>query len=402
MKVDWRSLAAVLKAHARSGDVIIAGQVWSGASMAYYLHDLPPGVRFMGLFDVKGAGSELQKARAGWLISSGPGYNAVRDWMCRYPIVASSELEDLRVHFAPALSDFVLRHSNADELRAASYAAGDDVLLDVGDRDDLLLGGKWGTREGAPGDRFRWALEREVSITFPIRSAKARPITVTAMPVTHPNLGPQQMTLSLNGGVVGAVTMHGFLADYTLMAPAQLWRDGLNVLTITFSRATTPASLIPGSTDQRTLAAAMHHIVIGDASHARPPVEIPRLASASLLALRCASLDPRTNFDRRRYNRAGVEALLARLGFDPAEAWPQVAAGEYTIEQIANTTALDNSCTDAATFIERAFAALLARPPNSVERRDLAARMRTGTTRTKIVDLILHDDGFKESVSRSF
>ena len=400
MKVDWRSLAAALKAHARPGDLIIAGQMWSGASMAYYLHDLPPGVRFMGLFDVKGASSELQKAKAGWLISSGSVYNPVRDWMCRYPIVASGELEEVRVHFAPSLSDFVLRHSNAEESRAASLAAGDDVLLDVGDRDDLLLGGKWGTREGAPGDRFRWVLEHQVTVTFPIHGTRTRPITVTAMPVTHPNLGPQQMTLSLNGGVVGNVTMRGFLADYTLVAPAQLWRDGLNVLTITFSRATTPASLIPGSTDQRTLAAAMHRVVIGDPSRAKPPVEVPRLASASLLDLRCASLDPRTEFDRRHYDRAGVEALLARLGFDPAASWPRVASGDFTIEQIANTAALDNSCTDAATFIEHAFGALLARPPNSVERRDLAAMLRTGTTRPQIVARILRDDGFRESVLR--
>ena len=148
LKVDWRSLAAALKAHARPGDIIIAGQMWSGVSMAYYLHDLPPDVRFMGLFDVKGASSELAKRKAGWLISSGPG-NPVRDWMCRYPVVASSELEDLRVEFAPSVSDFVQRHSNAEEMRAAAYTATDDVLLDAGGRNDLLLGGKWGTGEGA-------------------------------------------------------------------------------------------------------------------------------------------------------------------------------------------------------------------------------------------------------------
>ncbi|HEX7190018.1 MAG TPA: glycosyltransferase family 39 protein [Thermoanaerobaculia bacterium] len=400
LKVDWRSLAATLKTHAKPGDVIIAGQMWSGASMAYYLHDLPPGVRFMGLFDVKGASSELQKARAGWLISAGPGYNPVRDWMCRYPVVASSELEDLRVHFAPSVSDFV-RHANAEEMRAASFGAGGDVILDVGNRDDLLLGGKWGSREGGANDRFRWVIDRAVSITFPIHGARTRTITVTAMPVTHPKLGPQQMTLSLNGNVVGAVTMHGFLADYTLTAPAQLWRDGVNVLAFTFSRATTPASLIPGSTDQRTLAAAIHRVIIGDPAHARAPVYVPRLASASLLGLRCASRDTRTEFDRRHYNRAGVEALLARLGFDPVESWPHVASGEYTIEQIANTAAFDNSCTDSGTFVENAFATLLARPPNSVERRDLAARMRTGTTRSRIVALVLRDDGFRESVVRA-
>jgi hypothetical protein len=400
LKVDWRSLAATLKEHARPGDIIVAGQMWSGASMAYYLHDLPPGVRFMGLFDVKGASAELRKAKAGWLISAGPGYNPVREWMCRFPVVASSELEDLRVHFAPSVSDFVLRHANAEENRAASYAAGDSVLLDVGNRDDLLVGGVWGTREGPPNDAFRWVLAREVSITFAIHGMHANTIRVTAIPVADPSLPPQHMQLSLNGAAVGEVTMHDFLADYALDASAALWRDGLNVLTFTFSRATTPASLIPGSTDQRTLAAAIHRVTIGDPAHARAPVAIPRLASASLLGLRCASRDVQTHFDRRDYRRDGVEALLGRLGFDPVESWPRVAAGECTIEQLANVAALDNWCVSPDTFVENAYAALLARPPNSVERRELGARMRTGSTRPQIVDRILRADGFRESVLR--
>ncbi|HEY2094427.1 MAG TPA: glycosyltransferase family 39 protein [Thermoanaerobaculia bacterium] len=400
LKVDWRALGAALKAHARAGDVIIAGQMWSGASMAYYLPDLPPGVRFMGLFDVKGASEKLQHASASWLISSGPGYDPVREWMCRFPVVASSEIEDLRVHFAPSVNDFVLRHANAEENRAASYAAGGDVVLDVGNRDDLLLGGVWGTREGPSNDAFRWVLSREVSIAFAIHHAGARPIRVTALPAADPSLPPQHMRLSLNGAAVGEVTMHDFVADYTLEVPAALWRDGVNVLTFTFSRATSPASLLRGSTDQRTLAAAIYRVTAGDPARARAPVYIPRLASASLLGLRCASSDVQTHFDRRDYKRDAVEALLARLGFDPVESWPHVAAGEYTIEQLANVAALDNSCVTPETFVENAFAALLARPPNSVERRELVARMRTRATRSQIVARILRADGFRASVLR--
>jgi hypothetical protein len=220
------------------------------------------------------------------------------------------------------------------------------------------------------------------------------------MPVTHPSLPPQTMTLSLNGGVVGKVTMNSYLDDYTFIAPAALWRAGINVLTFSFGRATTPASLVPGSTDRRTLAAALHRVLIGDPSRAQAPMYAPRLASASLLDVRCGVSEERTHFDHDHYDRQGVEALLARLGFDPTESWPRVAAGELTIEQIANTAALDNSCVDAMTFIEHAFAALLARSPNSVERRDLLARMRTGASRSQIVGRILRADGFRGSVLR--
>ena len=109
-----------------------------------------------------------------------------------------------------------------------------------------------------------------------------------------------------------------------------------------------------------------------------------------------------THFDPAAYDRRGVQALLARLGFDPVESWPRVAAGDVTIEQLANTLALDNSCVDEMTFLEHAFAVLLQRPPNSVQRRDLGALMRTGTTRSRIVSLILRDDGFRESITLSF
>jgi hypothetical protein len=172
------------------------------------------------------------------------------------------------------------------------------------------------------------------------------------------------------------------------------------VLSFAFGRATAPATIDRSSTDRRTLAAAIHRIVIGDATTARSPLYAPRLASASLLDVRCPALGIRSHFDHRDYDRAGVEALLARFGFDPLESWPRVAAGEYTIEEIANAAALDNACVPEPAFIERAFGALLARTPNSVEKRELLARMRTGASRSQIVGRILRADGFRQSVLR--
>src|SRR5437763_1375314 len=77
-----------------------------------------------------------------------------------------------------------------------------------------------------------------------------------------------------------------------------------------------------------------------------------------------------------------------------------VTAGDTTIEELANTAALDNACVDPASFVDRAFAALLARSPNSVEKRDLLARMRTGASRPQIVARILRAEGFRQSVCR--
>jgi mannosyltransferase len=425
LKLDWRSIAATLESHARPGDIIIAGEPWSGASLAFYLRHLPPGVKFEGHFDLPSAMKKAQGAKAAWLVSGGLwGYGSVREWMCGYPIVLSSPLENFRLHFAPAAGDFVLRHTNAEDVRAMTFASGErSLLLDVGHSDELLLSSGWGTREGSGDDAFRWVTAREASVTFAMHGRDARTIRLQAMPASHPSLPPQTMHVLLNGTVLaplsgagnpaGAsspspaglpalheVTMQPFTTDYTFMAPTALWRDGLNVLTFSFGRATAPATLDPSSTDRRTLAAAIHRIVIGDPNAARSPVYAPRLASASLLDVRCPSLGIHSRFDHRDYDRAGVEALLARLGFDPVGSWPRVAAGDYTIEEIANTAALDNACVSEQTFIERAFAALLARSPNSVERRDLLARMRTGTSRSQIVARILRADGFRQSVLR--
>ncbi len=402
MKLDWRSIAKTIEQHARPGDVVIAGEDWSIGPLGFYLRNLPPGVKFTGLRDVPSVVRASSKAKASWMVTTGVwGYGEVREWMGRYPILLSSPIESFRLHFAPNAGEFVRNRALPEEIRTMAAAAPEDLLLDIGGRDDLMLGGAWGTREGSPGDQFRWALAKDVSVTFPVHDAQTRQIRVLANPVTHASLSPQTMTLSLNGGVVGTVTMNSYLDDYTFIAPAALWRGGINVLTFSFARATAPASLNPGSTDQRTLAAAIHRVLIGDPGRAREPMYPPRLASASLLYVRCGVRETSSRFDRAKYDRQGVQALLARLGFDPVEAWPHVAAGEYTIEQIANTAALDNACVDPRTFIENAFSTILDRPPNSVERRDLAARMRTGTTRSRIVALILRDDGFRESVLRA-
>jgi len=400
LKLDWRAIASALERHARPGDVIIAGEPWSTVSLGYYLRDLPPGVKFSGLWELPTAVKAVKQANAAWLVSAGLwGYGSVREWMCGYPLLLSSPLENFRMHFAPSASEFVRHRAAAEDIRAMAYATGDaPLLLNVGGTDDLLLSGSWGTREGSGGDAFRWVTGREASVTFPYRGTRARTIQVQAMPLTNPSLAPQTMRVSLNGGVAGEVTMKPYSSDYTIPAPALLWRDGLNVLTLTFGRATAPATLDRSLNDQRTLAAAVARIVIDDPSRARPPMHSVRLASSPLLDVRCVSRGERSRFDRREYDRTGVEALLARLGFDPVEAWPRVAAGDYTIEEIANTAALDNACADPQSFLDRAFAALLARSPNLVEKRDLLARMRTGSSRSQIVARILRADGFRQSV----
>jgi hypothetical protein len=403
LKLDWRAIASTLEHHARPGDVIIAGEPWSTASLGYYLRDLPPGVKFSGLWELPSAVKAAKQANAAWLVSAGLwGYGSVREWMCGYPLLLSSPLENFRLHFAPSAPEFVLRRAAPEDIRAMAYATGDaPLLLNFGGADDLLLSGAWGTREGLGSDAFRWVTARESSVTFPYRGARARTIQVSGTPLTNSSLPPQTMRVSLNGGVAGDVTMNPYSAGYTLLAPAPLWREGLNVLTLTFGRATAPATLDRSSNDQRTLAAAITRIVIDDPIRARPPMHSVRLASASLLDVRCVSRGERSRFDRRDYDRAGVEALLARLGFDPVESWPRVVAGDYTIEEIANTAAIDNACVDPASFLDRAFAALLARSPNSVERRDLLARMRTGASRSQIVGRILRADGFRQSVLRA-
>ena len=392
-KLDWRAIAQALKSHVQAGDVILAAEPWSEVSLRYYLGEIA-GVKLIHMRGPGIAQLVADQAPAAWLVTAGATADpSVRQWMCRYPVLLSSPLEEFRLHYAPSAQHFLRARSGPAEQRAASAALGDrGFTLRMGAEDDIVIGSGWAHPEGSPGDPFRWAIGRRATLIFPRHARRDRTIRFHALPLVDPALPAQNVHVSLNGHGVGAVVLAPRWSDYSVDAAAAFWNDGLNTLTFDFDRANAPTAV-----DRRELAAAFRRISIDDAGFdsnaARPDRPL-------VPAMRIAFLAPppvlgNTRFPATHLRRENVEALLGRLGIDPVTGWAKIARAELRLEDAVETIAFGSDCEDDDAFLRRAFAILLERKPNEIEQRDLLGRLRNSATREHVIGRITKSGDFK-------
>lgn len=381
-KLDWRMIGATLRDRARPGDVIATAQPYSYLSLKYYLRDLPPSVDFVLLDTIPAAEKWTGSAPAAWLVHSGYSTD-VSHWMCRYPVLLASPLEGFRLHYAPSSKGFLTDRAGPGERRMLARGLGvRGYTMQMGPEDDLLLGAGWAGAEGS----FRWANARRATVIVP---REGHTIRFRAYPITHDSLPPQTVRITLNGSEIASLTLAPEWRDYEVQAQ---WHEGMNELAFEFARVTAPSALDPDSSDRRELAASFDWIAVDEPRDLIvPPI---RLDTSSFLDRRTAWRNTRTHFPVARLRRDSVEALLARLGFDPQTAWPQIASGEVHLDDVVETIAY-GSCEDARTFVHRAFAILLERSPAAEEEREVLA-----LERVDVVSRIVKSDEFRARVLR--
>lgn len=359
-KLDWRAIAAALERHVQPGDLILTAEAWSNASLHHYLRKLPPTVRVAHVPYVPMAEILTQTTPAVWMISAGSSPDhAVRDWMCRFPRLLGSPLEDFRLHYAPSSRHFARERSGPAQLRALDAALGDGFTLNAGENDEFFLGEGWSDADHVGQETYRWAVAEEATLHVPGRRGSS--IAVHALPLRHASLAAQTMRVMLNGAVLGEVTLHDEWRDYRFDAPADLWREGWNEVAFGFGRTTSPMTFDPASKDPRTLAVLFESITIGE------PAPLPAFRLWLPLDRASVPTEPR--------------ALLGRLGFPGGN-----------LRDAVESLAHGGPCEDDRAFLSRAFALLLNRQPNAIEQRDLLARLRQGDTRTHIVHRIMRAD----------
>ena len=382
-KLDWRGIGAALERRVQPGDAIVTAEQWSDVCLRYYLRRLPPGVRVVSVNSVMLA-EMFANAQPTWFVTAGEADpTPVRDWICRYPLLAAGGLEGFRLHYAPSLPHFVQHRAAPEDLRALAAALGASVALHSGHDDELFRGDGWQGPEGTKGEEFRWATAKEASLLIPRLAPRDRRVVVHALPLAHRALPPQTMTLSINGTPVSTVTMPFEWRDYAFDAPAKLWREGLNTLTFTFGRVTIPATLGPPFSDPRPLAACFGSVSILESAAAQPPPPVIdiRLASSSLFRTRCALVRKHAEV---RWREDAVKALYARLGFDPDAAWHELRP-----EDAVTAIAIESACESDRAFLDRAFYAIAERNPNPGELADLVPRLQRGAERVEIVGRVL-------------
>lgn len=348
-KLDWRTIADKIAEYAHPGDMVIAGEQWSEAGLRYYLRGR---VRLEGV-PYPQVAEALTLAHPGtWLATEANGSNATRTWMCRYPVVLSSALDGFRLHYA---GDFLRERARAPEFRALE-AATPDLLIDLAAPENRWLGDGWAMPEG-----FRWATGTRATVAFPRWGQRDRTIRVRVLPMENAKLPPQSMRISLNDQPIGELRLTSGWQEREVRAPAAAWRDGWNTLAFDFARAAAPADLDRRAADRRPLAAAFEWIAVGAP---KPRAFTARIASAPFIDENTAWRNTRTRFG------AAPPALAGRLGYDPE------AAGRATLENLVESAAYGSDCEDDHAFLQRTFRAVLDRPPDPFEERELAKLSR--------------------------
>jgi len=401
-KLDWRAIAVALEQHVKPGDVIGTAESYSYLCLRYYLRDLPPGVHFVRLDLIPVAEKWARSAPASWLISAGFG-TPVSQWMCRYPLLLASPLDGFRLHYASPFGDFLHTRGGKAEQRAVSAVLGDrGFTLQMTRDDDFALTSGWADAEGSAESSFRWAVGRRATLAFPRTARRDRVIRFRAYPITSAALPEQTVRISVNGVQAGELALAPEWRDYAVEGSAARWIDGMNEIVFDFARATAPAALDPTSADQRELAVMFDWIAVDDVGFTsigkhrslHPSV---RLATERFLDARTAWRNTSTRFPPSQLRRDEVEQLLARLGFDPATAWPQLARGEVHLDDVIETIAY-GSCDDDPAFVQRTFAVLFTRSPNDIERQSLLRLLRGGASRVEIIARLAKSDELRARV----
>jgi hypothetical protein len=388
-KLDWRGIAAAIHARAHPGDLVLTAEQWSEVSLRFYLMRLPRKVDLRQMSILEIAAGLANKYPATFLVTAGYSNDpTTRNWMCSYPLLLASPLENFRLHYAKG--DYLAERATPAEQRAFALGLGTHGFR-LATSEDALFREGWASAEGAGEGAFRWAVATRATLAIPRWSARDRVIRFSALPMEHASLPPQTLRVSLNGAIVGAVVMSGGWREYAFDAPARVWRDGVNLLTFDFARANAPAALDPHASDRRTLAASFDWISVDDRGTRAtqfaylPPV---RMTTTPLLDERTQWRDSPTRFPVDRLRPDAVAALIARLGYDPVTVWPRIARGEVRIDDLVHTLDYGSECIDDATFVNDVFHALLNRPPAPGERRP------------RLVERVTRGDEFRALIAR--
>lgn len=393
-KLDWRSIASLVWSHAQQDDYVLAAEPWSEVSLGYYLDRLPPKVR---LRYMAGTGiAQIVVDNAGgpvWLVTAGSTNDrAVRDWMCRYPLLLASELEGFRLHYAPTTAHFLEHRAGPAERRALAAAVGSGPLhIAMDSANELLFGEGWADPEQFGPSTMRWVSARRAVVSLPRPEREDAVLRFRAIPMSHPTLPPQTVQVLLNGRPLAEIVMTAGWSEYAVEAPGSLWNGAVNLLELRFGHAVAPASVDPAAADRRTLAAAFEWIAVTSPNDRRLEVE-PQLMSGRMRLGADVYLDAsalwrntESRFPAHRLRRGHVQSLLGRLGYDPAAAWPPLASGDVNLDDVVETLAFDGPCLDDEAFARHAFTVLMGRPPGAPEQAVLTASLRSGVSRRVLV-----------------
>lgn len=111
------------------------------------------------------------------------------------------------------------------------------------------------------GRTFTWVDGSRATIVLPRRSRRDADLMIVCQPNLPTRDARQQMSVSLNGTVLGTVDLREGWQPVSFPAPSRAWVIGPNELTLSFSNAVSPLSL-GASEDARLLSVAFDRIAV--------------------------------------------------------------------------------------------------------------------------------------------
>ncbi len=390
-KLNWRVIAATIHEHAHARDAVVTTNDWSYVCLDFYLRQLPPRVRLIsaGESSVRAA-SVVAHNEPVWIVSAGfhrPG--DIGDWSCQYPVVLASPLESFRLSYAPGLRHLLLNRLTAADTRAL-VARFPSQVMHLGSESEFFLGGGWYGSEGTGDEVARWTGPEPASVLLVASPAVDRRLLIRMMPFEYRGSPPQIATISLNTAPLARFTLTSGWHDYPFDVPRKQWRDGVNYLTISFSRAEAPASLDPASGDHRPLAARLSLIAVTPLDAKQPSDTLPELTRAFRINEPSELLDENAWWYGRRHGGSASPALLARIGVDPTRRVP--------VNDIAESVAYDSDCLNDSDFLHIAYATILNRPTDAAGERYFLDALKKKETRVGVVRALVDSEEFKKSM----
>ena len=402
-KLDWRLIASTLWNHARPGDLVIAANDWSAISLDFYLRRLPPRVR---LLDAKESTHTIEvfasRAQPAWIISAGVyRANVLPGWLCRYPLLLASSVEEFGLHYSPSRAHFMQHRATAGEQRTlAGGFARSPFALTFGAVDDSFLGAGWAGPEHLGGDDMRWVNGTEASIVTPVDMRSAHTLRVRVTPFEWRGLPPQTMRVFADETDVGAATLASGWRTYEFSIAPQAWHaQGTHSVSFRFSRANVPAQLDPSSEDRRALSA-----MFTDLSFDAAP---SRSTGAVAFAIRLQEngdhyLDDglwrsfHSKFSPRAWNGDALSAFAARSGFDPERAVPRILSGALSIERITTSILDRGACLDNVAFARNAYWSIIGRAITEEDARNMVKPWKSARDRRRLIFGLIESSEFRE------
>jgi uncharacterized membrane protein len=405
-KLNWRVIAATIHEHAHAHDTVLTTNDWSYVCLDFYLRRLPPRVRLLSAGESSTRAASVAAHNTPlWIVSAGfhrPG--DIGDWSCQFPVVLASPLESFRLHYAPGIQHLLLNRLTPADTRAlvARYPS---HVMHLGAENAFFLGGGWYGPEGESGDLSRWTGPEPVSVMLIASASIDHRLLLRMAPFDFRGAPPQVATISLNGAPLAQLTLARDSKDYPFDVPRARWRDGVNFLTVAFSRANVPASVDTNSRDTRPLAGRFNLIAVMPAVSALKVADSrPELTRAFRINEPAGELLDEnawwrgTTKPEKLRNRAGLTALLGRLGFDPQAAIPKLDRGEVDIEELSESVAYDSGCLNDSDFLHLAYATLVNRPIDADGERYFASALTKKETRTGVVRALVDSEELKRTL----